>query len=66
MITKLSLLIIKMLVLPVLNEKLAALNPGIEKVVQFCLTFPSGLVFIQSAFRQSPFRQSPFRQYSVI
>jgi hypothetical protein len=29
--------------LPAKNEKLAIPNPGLEKVVQFCLTFPSGL-----------------------
>jgi hypothetical protein len=28
--------------LPAKNEKLAIPNPGLEKVVQFCLTFPSG------------------------
>ncbi len=32
----------KTLVLLHLNKKLIALNPGLEKVVQFCLTFPSG------------------------
>jgi WD40 repeat protein len=30
--------------LPAKNEKLAIPNPGLEKVVQFCLTFPSGLL----------------------
>jgi hypothetical protein len=29
--------------LPAKNEKLAIPNPGLEKVVQFCLTFPSGV-----------------------
>jgi di/tricarboxylate transporter len=29
--------------LPAKNEKLAIPNPGLEKVVQFCLTFPSGI-----------------------
>jgi hypothetical protein len=28
--------------LPAKNEKLAIPNPGLEKVVQFCLTFPLG------------------------
>ena len=28
--------------MPAKNEKLAIPNPGLEKVVQFCLTFPSG------------------------
>ena len=29
--------------MPAKNEKLAIPNPGLEKVVQFCLTFPSGI-----------------------
>ena len=32
------------LVWPALNEKLAAQNPGREKVVQFCLTFLKGFM----------------------
>jgi hypothetical protein len=35
-------LTITRLVLPAKSEKLAIPNPGLEKVVQFCLTFPSG------------------------
>ncbi len=34
MLNKLSFVLNLVLVLPVLDEKLAALNPGIEKVVQ--------------------------------
>ena len=42
-VNKLSCILNSWLVWPALNEKLAAQNPGREKVVQFCLTFPSGL-----------------------
>jgi ESS family glutamate:Na+ symporter len=36
--------------LPAKNEKLAIPNPGLEKVVQFCLTFPSGILVLVARF----------------
>jgi uncharacterized protein YggE len=38
--------------LPAKNEKLAIPNPGLEKVVQFCLTFPSGKVTVPTNLTQ--------------
>jgi hypothetical protein len=38
--------------LPAKNEKLAIPNPGLEKVVQFCLTFPSGVKLILATGRR--------------
>ncbi len=43
-VNKLSCLLNSWLVWPALNEKLAAQNPGREKVVQFCLTFLKGFM----------------------
>ena len=41
-VNKLSCILNSWLVWSALNEKLAAQNPGRNKVVQFFLTFPSG------------------------
>ena len=37
--------------MPAKNEKLAIPNPGLEKVVQFCLTFPSGKMIQENYLR---------------
>jgi transcriptional regulator with XRE-family HTH domain len=58
--------------LPAKNEKLAIPNPGLEKVVQFCLTFPSGVILslggrqrLQEAQKQSEIQFNSGRVYTL-